>query len=80
MWYDLKVSVATVNCEGQKCLRLSRLEAKTLQESDIRCPICGFRIQGVYSDASGYLSVKCQKCKNISSVNLEYFRYIYQNR
>lgn len=52
----------------------SRIEAESLKERDIFCPICGYKIQRVYSDATGHLSVKCQKCKNIHILNLAYFR------
>ena len=72
----MRVSPAPVSPEVQERLRLSRLEAETLQERDIRCPTCGFRIQRVYSDATGHLSVKCQKCKNVHILNLAYFRRI----
>ncbi len=54
----MRVSATSVRPEVQERLRLSRLEAETLQERDIRCPTCGFRIQRVYSDATGHLSVK----------------------
>lgn len=61
-------------------LLLSRMEVETLMERDILCPICGFRIQRVYSDATGHLSVKCQKCKNINIINIAYFRKICRRR
>lgn len=54
----MRVSTAPVRPEVQERLRLSRLEAETLQERDIRCPTCGFRIQRVYSDATGHLNMK----------------------
>jgi len=57
-------------------LLLSRMEAESLKERDILCPTCGFRIQRVFSDATGHLSVKCQKCKNIHILNLAYFRKV----
>ena len=60
-------------------LLLSRMEAASLTERDILCPVCGFRIQRVYSDATGHLSVKCKKCKNIHVLNLAYFRKIRRN-
>ena len=65
--------------EIQKRLLLSRLEAESLKERDILCPTCGFRIQRVFSDAIGHLSVKCQKCKNVHILNLAYFRRIRRN-
>ena len=30
-------------------LLLSRIEAETLQERDLLCPVCGFRIQALFS-------------------------------
>ena len=65
--------------EIQKRLLLSRVEAESLKERDILCPICGFRIQRVFPDATGHLSVKCQKCKNVHILNLAYFRRIRRN-
>ena len=46
--------------EIQKRLLLSRVEAESLKERGILCPTCGFRIQRVFSDATGHLSVKCK--------------------
>lgn len=66
----------SITPEVEQRLLLSRMEAENLTERDIFCPICGFRIQRVYSDATGHLSVKCQKCKNITILNLAYFRRI----
>ena len=65
--------------EIQKRLLLSRVEAESLKERDIFCPTCGFRIQRVFSDTTGHLSVKCQKCKNVHILNLAYFRRIRRN-
>lgn len=62
--------------EVRRRLMLSRIEADTLKERDILCPICGFKIQKVFSDATGHLSVKCQKCKRIHILNIAYFRKI----
>lgn len=57
-------------------LLLSRVEAEDLQERDLLCPVCGFRIQTLYSDVSGHLRVKCPKCKGIHILNLAYFRRV----
>ena len=60
--------------EIEKRLLLSRVEAESLKKSVIfSAPTCGFRIQRVFSDATGHLSVKCQKCKNVHILNLAYF-------
>ena len=71
----MKVQIQTTP-EIQNKLLLSRVEAESLKERDILCPTCGFRIQRVFSDATGHLSVKCQKCKNVHILNLAYFRRI----
>ena len=68
----MKVQIQTTP-EIQNKLLLSRVEAESLKERDILCPTCGFRIQRVFSDATGHLSVKCQKCKNVHILNLAYF-------
>ena len=65
--------------EIQKRLLLARVEAVSLKVRDIHGPTCGFRIQRVFSDATGHLSVKCQKCKNVHILNLAYFRRICMN-
>ena len=70
---------AQITPEVRKRLLLSRMKAETLKERDIFCPTCGFRIQRVFSDATGYLSMKCQKYKNVHILNLAYFRKIRQN-
>ena len=70
---------AQITPEVRKRLLLSRMEAETLKERDILCPTCGFRIQRVFSDATGHLGVRCQKCKNVHILNLAYFRKIRQN-
>ena len=75
----MKTSVTTVTPEVQKRLLLSRVEAETLKERDILCPTCGYRIQRVFSDATGHLSVKCQKCKRVLVQNLAYLRKIKRN-
>ncbi len=65
-----------VASDVQKRLLLSRSEAESLKERDIKCPVCGYLLQRVYSDATGHLSVKCQKCKNVHILNLAYFRTV----
>lgn len=60
----------------RRLLAQSRLESDSLNERDLLCPECGFRIQTLYSDASGHLRVKCPKCKGIFILNLAYFRRV----
>jgi phage FluMu protein Com len=67
---------AQASIVNNRKLLLSRIEAEDLQERDLFCPVCGFRIQTLYSDASGHLRVKCPKCKGIHILNLAYFRRI----
>lgn len=56
-----------------KILR-SRCEVENMREQELRCPICHFRIAGVYGDRSGHIRVKCRKCKFEGVLNLAYFR------
>ena len=63
-------------------LTKSRIEAETLNERDLRCPICGFKILTVFSDIQGHFSIKCPKCKEENTLNAAYFRRMkaYANR
>ena len=54
----------------------SREEVKSLKGRTLKCPICGFRLEEVYEIASGYVHVKCRKCKLEEPLNLAYFRRI----
>ena len=54
----------------------SREEVKSLKARTLKCPICGFRLEEVYEIASGYVHVKCRKCKLEEPLNLAYFRRI----
>ena len=58
----------------QKRLLQSRIEMETLNERDLRCPLCGFKIFTVFSDIQGHFSVKCPKCKEQTVLNIAYFR------
>ena len=56
--------------EIQKRLLLSRVEAESLKERDILCPTCGFRIQRVFSDATGHFGCEVsemQECPHLKS-------------
>ena len=53
---------------------LSQKEVEGMQKRDLRCPICGYRIQGVFADRTGHAEVKCRKCKFEGPLNLAYFR------
>lgn len=57
-------------------IRKSREEVKKLQGRELRCPVCGFRLEGVYGITSGIVQVKCRKCKLEEPLNLAYFRRI----
>lgn len=52
----------------------SREEAKKLDKRELRCPICGFLIEGVYGKSSCIVHIKCRKCKLEAPLNLAYFR------
>ena len=55
-------------------IRRSREEVKQLNGRELKCPVCGFRIEGIYGITSGILQVKCRKCKLEEPLNLAYFR------
>lgn len=52
---------------------LSQAEAEKLPKRELKCPICGFPVARVFSH-SGYVDVKCRKCKFSGVLNLAYFR------
>ena len=45
----------------------------------LRCPVCGFRLEEIYELTSGYVQVKCRKCKLEEPLNLAYFRRLKRN-
>ena len=60
----------------------SKEEAAALALRDLRCPICGMKLMGVYGH-TGYVNVKCPKCKFTGPLNLAYFHTVkntYRNR
>ena len=50
----------------------SKEEAEEMALRDLKCPICHFRLAGVYGH-TGYIKVKCNKCKFEGPLNLAYF-------
>ena len=64
----------------RRLLAKSRIESDSLKERDLLCPECGFRIQTIYSDATGHLRIKCPKCKGVFILNLAYFRRVKNAR
>ena len=38
------------------------------------CPVCNTKLEGIYSDGTGHVNVKCQKCGFASPMNLAYFK------
>ena len=60
-------------------IRKSREEVKQLKGRELKCPICGFRIEEIYGITSGIVHVKCRKCKLEEPLNLAYFRRIKKN-
>ena len=69
--YDTRYSPSP---EVLRLLELSWQEVEEMDKRDLKCPICGFRIEGVYADRTGHAEVKCRKCKFEGPVNLAYFR------
>ena len=61
-------------------IRKSREEIKKLKGRELKCPVCGFRIEGIYGISSGIVQVKCRKCKLEEPLNLAYFRRIKRGK
>ena len=64
----------TLSPDVAEKIRRSREEVKQLNGRELKCPVCGFRIEGIYGITSGILQVKCRKCKLEEPLNLSYFR------
>ena len=60
-------------------IRKSREEVKKLKSRTLRCPVCCFRLEEIYELTSGYVQVKCRKCKLEEPLNLAYFRRLKRN-
>ncbi len=69
--YDARFG--TPSDEVLRKLELSRMEVESMEKRNFNCPICGFRILGVYADRTGHAEVKCRKCKFEGPINLAYF-------
>lgn len=72
--YDSRYGRLTPEVE-MKILK-SREEVRNLQGRDLKCPVCGFRIEEIYGITAGFVHVKCRKCKLEEPLNLAYFRRI----
>ena len=66
--------------EVMRLLELSQKEVEGMGKRNLKCPICGYRIDGVYADGVGHRDIKCQKCKLEVTINLAYFRRQQQKR
>lgn len=70
----------TPSDEVLRKLELSLMEVESMEKRNLNCPICGFRIIGVYADRTGHAEVKCRKCKFEGPINLAYFRRQHRHR
>ena len=74
----------SINPQAIYKAELSRREAEEFIEHELKCPVCGFIIGVAYSDSTGHLKIKCQKCKTISVLNFAYFcrrkHYMHRNK
>ena len=60
--------------EVQEKLIRSFQESREMTERKLPCPVCSARIEGVFSDGTGHVNVKCRKCGFTGPLNLAYFR------
>ena len=63
-----------VSTELRRKAALSELESTHLTERTLYCPQCGYLIGMAFSDSTGHIRAKCQRCKTVSVLNLAYFR------
>ena len=54
-------------------LELSRQEAAGMARREVKCPICGYRIQSAYT-TEGCVLARCRKCKFEGVLSLRWFR------
>ena len=76
--YDSRYGHLTMDVAEK--IRKSREEVKKMKGRELKCPVCGFRIEGIYGITSGIVQVKCRKCKLEEPLNLAYFRIIKRER
>ena len=76
--YDSRYGHLTMDVAEK--IRKSREEVKKMKGRELKCPVCGFRIEGIYGITSGIVQVKCRKCKLEEPLNLAYFRRIKRGR
>lgn len=67
-------SYAAPSPEVMAKIILSAKEVENAEKRELKCPICGYRIQGLYGLNKGHVEVKCRKCKFEGPLNLAYFR------
>ena len=70
----MNTTVYRVSEETRRKAELSRKEAESLVERDLKCPECGYKAGTVFSDCTGHLTIRCRKCKTVSVLNLAYLR------
>ena len=70
----MKPNAYRANEEIRMKAELSRKEAESLIERDLKYPECGYKAGTVFSDCTGHLTIRCRKCKTVSVLNLAYFR------
>lgn len=70
----MKPNAYRANEEIRMKAELSRKEAESLIDRDLKCPECGYKADTVFSDCTGHLTIRCRKCKTVSVLNLAYFR------
>jgi len=73
--FDSRYGTLTPEIEA-KILK-SREEVENMTLRMVECPICHFPAIGAYSH-TGYVNIKCRKCKFTGPLNLAYFRRMKQ--
>lgn len=69
-----KYPTAPLPEDKKRHLVVSFEECENLTERRLECPYCHYPLDSVFSDTTGHLRVKCQKCKANMVLSLAYFR------
>ena len=80
MMEDYKITYDPVRyhpkAENLEKLARSIEDSAGLEQSEIRCPLCGFLKAYVLGEKKGIIRMKCSKCSYDGPMNLAYFRRI----
>ena len=63
--------------ENRMKAQLSATETEDMVDRALKCPHCGHVAGIIYEDCKGHYKTKCIKCRQIFTVNFDYFRRMH---